>query len=85
MRKRRVHVEEVSLPDTIGAPPAVPQLPLSGQAAAAASQLEAAALHAKALPEAAGKELTERVRQMVKREPDTTANVVRMWLQDIET
>ncbi len=78
MRKRRPPVNRADLAEELEGPAVVTQL----QGSTAAAQLAPGSLAGRPLTEAAGPMLMERVRELVKREPDAGANVVRMWLEE---
>jgi flagellar biosynthesis/type III secretory pathway M-ring protein FliF/YscJ len=75
---RRVAPREVHLPDELQAPAVRTEL------SPAAAEIAAAAIEAPAAAEDSS-ELAERVRMVAKREPELTANVLRMWLQESRT
>jgi len=74
---RRAPEAEVGMPAELEAPAALPEL------SPAAEQIASG----RAAPRVAGEsnELTERVRQLAKRDPALTVNVVRTWLQEGST
>jgi flagellar M-ring protein FliF len=72
---RRVSAKQVEIVDELAAPAARTEL------SPAAAAIAAHALGSGAVVEDTG-DLSERVRQLAKREPDLTLNVLRMWLQE---
>jgi flagellar biosynthesis/type III secretory pathway M-ring protein FliF/YscJ len=72
---RRAPARKVGIPDELAAPAVRTEL------SPAAAEIAAGAI---AAPTAAedNSELAERVRLLAKREPELTANVLRMWLQE---
>jgi len=74
---RRAPAAEVGMPAELDAPAALPEL------SPAAEQI----VSGRAAPRVAGEsnELTERVRQLAKRDPALTVNVMRTWLQEGST
>jgi flagellar M-ring protein FliF len=75
--KKRIPAKAVEMADELDAPAARTQL------SPAAAEIAAAAIGGHVAEDT--ENLSDRVRQLAKREPDLTLNVLRMWLQESKT
>ena len=85
VRKSKRGRASVELPEQFGLPPAGAYGPVSlpgGESAGQLDELPGHRLESPALSESDRDQLADRVRQLAKRDPAATANVLRMWLQE---